>query len=158
MQHSKLNVKSIELLPQGGTYILVLKSTGTLSVEVGKLGVISLQAGFYYYVGSAFGPGGMRARLRRHCRVSKPVRWHIDYLSTAGSQALGGWCSYSARRLEHHWAAALATSEELQGVARFGCSDCRCATHLYYSKIDRLQVFSQLPLIDGFWRYSDSGS
>jgi Uri superfamily endonuclease len=41
-----------------------------------------LAGGRYVYAGNARGPGGMMARIRRHLRRDKGVRWHIDHLTT----------------------------------------------------------------------------
>ncbi|MBT8467436.1 MAG: DUF123 domain-containing protein, partial [Deltaproteobacteria bacterium] len=43
-----------------------LELSGPTEVEVGRLGTICFDAPFYVYVGSAFGPGGLAARLRAH--------------------------------------------------------------------------------------------
>jgi Uri superfamily endonuclease len=114
-------------------------------IRVGSLGVIVFEPGHYAYVGSAFGPGGIRARLGRHFRRHKKTRWHIDYLSGV-SQVQGAWVSYGSQRLEHHWAGVL---QGLAGawppIARFGASDCRCRTHLTgFSKPPSLKVFMEI--------------
>ena len=46
--------------------------------------------GFYLYCGSAKGPGGLAARLARHMRHGKAIRWHVDVLTEAGT-VLGAW-------------------------------------------------------------------
>ena len=51
-----------------GTYALVVRVSGRSEIAVGKLGVLAAQPGFYVYVGSAMGPGGLAARIGRHCR------------------------------------------------------------------------------------------
>ena len=63
-----------------GTYVLVQRFSKRLEISVGKLGVLEAQPGFYVYVGSALGPGGLAARVGRHCRREKILRWHVDYL------------------------------------------------------------------------------
>ncbi len=50
-------------LNKPGTYALVLACQKTGRVRIGRLGVLALQPGFYVYVGSAFGSGGLAARL-----------------------------------------------------------------------------------------------
>ena len=42
-----------------GTYVLVLRFSKRLEISVGRLGVLSAQAGYYVYVGSALGPNGL---------------------------------------------------------------------------------------------------
>ena len=63
-----------------GTYALVLRVSGCPEIAVGKLGVLAAQPGFYVYVGSALGPGGLAARVGTHYRHAKRLRWHVDYL------------------------------------------------------------------------------
>ena len=119
-----------ELKPEAGTYVLWLLLGRNTRVRVGGLGVLQFEAGTYAYVGSALGPGGVRARLGRHCTRHKNKRWHIDYLRSV-SRVLGAWISYDSQRCEHPWAGVLS---EMPGaerpVAGFGASDCGCSTHL----------------------------
>ncbi|MFQ5579314.1 MAG: DUF123 domain-containing protein [Nitrospiria bacterium] len=49
-----------------GTYALILQSRSEARGQVGRLGQINLKPGYYIYVGSAFGPGGVQARVSRH--------------------------------------------------------------------------------------------
>ncbi len=63
-----------------GTYVLVLDSTGYLGIQIGRWGLLETCPGTYLYVGSAFGPGGLRARISRHAKTKKAKHWHIDYL------------------------------------------------------------------------------
>jgi len=132
------------LRPVAGTYIVWLYLDRARRIRVGSLGVVTFEPGHYAYVGSAFGPGGIRARLGRHFRRHKKTRWHIDYLSRVGL-IQAAWVSYGSQRLEHHWAGVL---QGLPGarlpVARFGASDCRCRTHLTgFSNPLSLKVFME---------------
>ncbi|NIP37734.1 MAG: GIY-YIG nuclease family protein, partial [Candidatus Dadabacteria bacterium] len=65
---------------ESGTYTLIYRNRSKTRVQVGRLGKIYIQPGYYIYVGSAFGPGGVRARVSRHFRKTKRSHWHIDYL------------------------------------------------------------------------------
>ncbi len=56
---------------QRGTYILVMHNSRETTVQVGRLSDLLLKTGWYLYVGSAFGPGGLMARLKRHLRKQK---------------------------------------------------------------------------------------
>lgn len=115
-----------------GTYVLLLQSDRSAQISVGKWGEITLKPGFYFYVGSAFGPGGVQARVLRHCRKNKAKHWHIDYLQNH-VRPLGAWYSHDAKRLEHHWAQTFLALETASAIKDFGCSDCRCESHLFYS-------------------------
>jgi len=123
----------LQALPvEGGTYILVSEAPEAFVVTVGRLGRHRLAAGWYLYVGSAFGPGGLAARCGRHLRSDKPKRWHLDYVSPY-LEPREIWYRCGPRRLEHEWTQALTA---LKGTAAawpgFGASDCRCPSHLWY--------------------------
>ncbi len=115
-----------------GTYALILQNKRNLRIQVGRWREIEFKRGFYLYVGSAFGPGGLRARLNRHCRVRKNSHWHIDYLREH-VMVLGAWISYEPCRLEHNWARTIGSAEGITAIEGFGCSDCACLAHLFFS-------------------------
>ncbi len=117
--------------PKKGTYALILLLKHKKEITVGKLGTFAFPAGYYLYVGSALGPGGLKARLARH-RRHKKLRWHIDYL-LEHAELIEVWSTVSPDRLECLWAQA---AQELPGskipVPGFGSSDCRCSSHLVH--------------------------
>lgn len=117
-----------------GTYALILQSHSTKTIQVGRWGQLDLQIGFYIYVGSAFGPGGVRARLSRHWRTEKPKHWHIDYLREHVTP-VEVWVSYAAKQLEHEWAQLLFEMAEMTPIHSFGCSDCKCYSHLFHTVV-----------------------
>ena len=111
-----------------GVYVLFLRFGRLVETEAGALGHISLHAGDYCYVGSAM--GGLDQRVSRHLSREKSIRWHIDYLTAL--------CD-DMHALEHE-----GTSISECGLGRiimdaggepavigFGCSDCKCQTHLF---------------------------
>jgi Uri superfamily endonuclease len=113
-----------------GTYLLLLRLTEQATCQVGRLGPITFQPGWYLYVGSAL--GGLGARLRRHARQIKPRHWHIDTLREVSLLVKVAVC-VGPMRLECATAARVATLPGAsQPTARFGASDCRCATHLFH--------------------------
>jgi Uri superfamily endonuclease len=120
-------------LDVSGTYVLALWLGTTQEISVGRLGRIEFPAGWYLYVGSARGPGGLPARLARHRRrlgSDKRAHWHLDYLREQTTWG-GAWVRASGERLECTWAARL---RDLPAAAivtpGFGASDCRCPAHL----------------------------
>jgi Uri superfamily endonuclease len=115
---------------QPGTYALILQSSSNTTIQVSRWGQLELVPGYYVYVGSAFGPGGVRARVLRHCRQTKPKHWHIDYLC-ALLTPVGAWYSHATERLEHSWARLFLDMAMVSPVPRFGCSDCTCYSHLF---------------------------
>jgi Uri superfamily endonuclease len=101
-------------------------------VRVGALGEVRFAVGAYAYVGSAFGPGGLAARLARHHRTDKPPHWHIDYLRPH-VRLLETWQAAGPLRLECGWACALAAWPGASMPVRgFGASDCHCEAHLFH--------------------------
>lgn len=128
----------------GGNYVLFLELSKTISIRVGRLGSHFFQPGIYAYVGSAFGSGGLRARLGRHLRTGPVRRWHIDHLRSC-SKVAEVWWSRTPENLEHFWAASLLSLRgAVMPVKGFGSSDCRCPAHLVH--------FSVLPTTAGFRR------
>ncbi len=116
-----------------GTYVLIMQLAVPAEVEVGKLGTFHLPAGWYAYVGSALGRGGLAGRLGRHRRQHKRLYWHIDYLLSV-SQIAEIWWTTSAERWECSWAETLSlVAVTTVPVPGFGSSDCSCPSHLFYS-------------------------
>jgi len=117
-----------------GSYILVVEVRQPGRIRVGKAGELTLRRGYYYYAGSAFGPGGLAARLRRYLSGPRSTRWHIDYLLGCGC-IVEIWYATGERSQEHDWARRLAASPNLRvPLAGFGSSDCRCPAHLFFSR------------------------
>jgi sugar fermentation stimulation protein A len=113
-----------------GLYIAVFELSDAQNIRIGKLGSFQFQAGTYFYVGSA--QRNLTARIERHARQSKPLRWHIDYLSVHAPM-LGAVLIPGPRQQECHIA------NELRGlydstIPHFGASDCRCPGHLFYTR------------------------
>lgn len=98
-----------------------------------------MQPGFYAYVGSALGPGGLKARVNRHLQPAARLHWHIDYLRQQTEWA-AVWYAYGSVRQECAWAAAFSS---LRGstipLRGFGSSDCGCPAHLYF--FDRMPLW-----------------
>ena len=87
----KGNCSICESLPrEGGIYLLVVELANPAALRVAGR-EIRLEAVHYVYVGSAWGPGGLRARLCRHlgCRARRSLHWHIDRLLASGGRVVG---------------------------------------------------------------------
>lgn len=127
---------------QRGTYALILRLSAPQAIEVGRLGLVAFRPGFYAYVGSALGPGGLAARIEHHVRAESRPHWHIDYLRRA-APIVSIWFVESQERLECIWARALGLLSGYDQPARaFGASDCRCDSHLaYFESEPDLQAF-----------------
>jgi Uri superfamily endonuclease len=122
-------------LGEPGTYVLALWLDAPQRISVGRLGEIEFPAGWYLYVGSALGPGGLQARLARHHQrlgMGKRLHWHVDYVREWAAWH-GAWTRTSQQRLECDWLATLRGLPGAEIVAPgFGASDCRCPAHLLH--------------------------
>ncbi len=112
-----------------GAYLLLIELAAPLALDIPSLGPATLPAGRYAYGGSAYGPGGLRARIGRHLRRDKPQRWHVDRLTAAG-RVIGVRAVPGGREC-----ALVGGLLELPGtlvpVPGLGSSDCRsCPAHL----------------------------
>ncbi len=114
-----------------GVYALRLVLQNPCQVALGRRS-IALPAGCYLYVGSARGPGGLRARLGRHLSGAGRPHWHIDALR-GRAQVVGAYYCAASVPLECRWAHALLALPGVTAPAPgFGASDCRagCPAHL----------------------------
>lgn len=112
-----------------GTYVLKIKMNSPKTILVGKR-EIKFKKGDYFYIGSAMGDSmNLYNRISRHLSDSKKKRWHIDYLLEFSNVkevnvTLGRFeCDVSQR-----------FNLVLDSIESFGCSDCKCKSHLYYIK------------------------
>ena len=115
----------MELPGEPGCYVLAVRVLEGLEVRAGRLRAV-LERGLYLYVGSAGGPGGLRARVSRHFRRGKRVWWHIDRLTTSPHAMVVGvaYCARSGCGVpgESRVVSCLA-SRGYTPVAGFGSSD-----------------------------------
>ncbi len=118
-----------------GSYVLVMRARWPISEVVGRLGVLRFDPGWYLYFGSAFGRGGIVARLCRHLRRHKVRRWHVDNLTEMAE--LDSIWLLPRRKIECHWVEYILSVRPHMGRAArgFGSSDCGCAGHLLYSPV-----------------------
>lgn len=129
---SLVTPKTLNMLEGKGAYVLGITITAPISLRLRQQAETNIAAGTYYYIGSANGPGGMKARLKRHFSTTKKPHWHIDHLTLAAARisALavphGNECD-----LGQQLAASTLFKHILPG---FGSSDCRtCKSHLLVS-------------------------
>lgn len=100
------------------------------TLRVGRLGTFTFPAGYYTYTGSAM--GGLGARLDRHRRRRKKLRWHIDYL-LQHADLVDAFTVPTRRRTECRLNRRVLNMQGARVVAPgFGSSDCRCPSHLVY--------------------------
>ena len=109
------------------TYQLLIEVARPVRVSIGRLGSYAFPAGRYIYTGSA--RRNFEARIARHLRREKTLRWHIDYLLAAPGVRVAGVRRY----VEDECSINLATPGIVL-IDGFGASDCRagCGSHLKY--------------------------
>ena len=126
-----LSAMSSKLPREPGSYALLLYLPQLREIAVGRLGSLHFIKGYYLYLGSAFGPGGLKARLGRHLAENKKIHWHIDYLRQY-AKVKEVWMAPGTLDMEHHWAGYLsAGGVACDPVVNFGSSDCHCKAHLF---------------------------
>ncbi len=120
-------------VPVKGTYCLCIVNHETQSIQIGALGEIEFKKGLYVYVGSAL--NSLIPRLQRHLRMSQGehhvFHWHIDYLLREKTVEIDS--IYIIETGEHlECIIADKVSKHGKAIPRFGCSDCKCSSHLFY--------------------------
>ena len=109
------------------SYQLLIDVMTPLRLQVGALGIFDFPLGRYVYTGSA--RRNFEARIARHQRSEKTLRWHIDYLLTAPDVRLNAVIRSCRAECD--------LNRSVRGlvlVRGFGASDCRagCGSHLRY--------------------------
>ena len=129
-------------MSETGNYILLLHLSRDEQLTIGKLGTFNFPAGWYAYVGSAFGSGGLVGRLKYHLKPVERPHWHIDYLRQS-AQLQEIWLSPSAERREQEWVDLMLAIPGAAVIAEgFGASDSDRESHLIY--------FDVRPLLEDF--------
>ncbi|MEM7045980.1 MAG: GIY-YIG nuclease family protein, partial [Pseudomonadota bacterium] len=141
------NIKPDALPAEPGAYLLMLALESATTLPPRFDGLV-LTDGFYVYTGSAYGPGGIRARCRRHISRPKARHWHVDWLTSAANDI-------SVAAFPGKTECALVRSlSGLPGaqfpVPGFGSSDCRrCQAHLLRFPDPKIvKTFCERPRLD----------
>ena len=120
----------IDAIPDAkGAYALLIQLDRDVNVALRNRRPERLHPGWFVYLGSANGPGGLRARLRRHFSIEKKPHWHVDPLTMAAVElaaipVIGGSECALVAGLAKHPAFGVA-------IEGFGSTDCRtCDSHL----------------------------
>ncbi len=130
-----------ELPSSRGGYVLVFKLNKSIHLNLLKKQT-EFPSSYYAYIGSAGGPGGLRARILRHVSLNKRIWWHIDKLTTLPDTSFlmlfyttKIWGVYFERKISE-----CLNSEKLRYIKGFGSSDDRKSpSHLFLcDNIERL--------------------
>ncbi len=126
-----------------GIYILLIDIEKGIETRIGKLGKINFKKGSYAYIGSA--QNNLRKRVERHFSNNKKKHWHIDYLLLNKNIALQKVFWKKADKQEECKIACFLEKHE-EPIKSFGCSDCKCISHLFklknLRKINKLGMFN----------------
>ena len=113
-----------------GTYCILINLKDESAISIGKIGKTGFQKGYYAYVGSAL--NSLEGRIKRHISSDKKLYWHIDYfLAHKNTEIVEILYAIDNQK----WECKLANNIAIGcvGVNKFGCSDCKCDSHLFYS-------------------------
>ncbi|MFN6962095.1 MAG: GIY-YIG nuclease family protein [Rhodocyclaceae bacterium] len=107
------------------TYQLLIEIAHPVRVRIGRLGTFDFPSGHYIYTGSA--RRNPEARIARHLRREKALRWHIDFLLAAPGVRI-----LEVRRFAETECVINQATPGAVPVPGFGASDCRagCGSHL----------------------------
>ncbi len=111
------------------TYQLTISISKPVLIAIGKFGQYNFPAGEYIYTGSA--RQHIDARIARHLRAEKTLRWHIDYLLNVPEASVIKVAQFAEPECE--------VNQRTPGmllINRFGATDCihGCGSHLKLTK------------------------
>ncbi|MCD6522882.1 MAG: GIY-YIG nuclease family protein [Candidatus Diapherotrites archaeon] len=111
-----------------GIYVLIIDISKDVTIRVGSLGNMLFKKGTYAYVGSA--QNNVEKRIRRHMNKKKKLFWHIDYLLKEPGIRIRRVLYKKAPKTEECRTASV-ISKRGEAIPQFGCSDCKCNSHLF---------------------------
>ncbi len=122
-----------------GVYILVFNLNEETTITFDRQGSKRQFApGWYLYVGSACGPGGLNRRLARHRRrhaSGKRMHWNVDYFREHATLCEVWFRETRNSDVEHQWAQSITEQIGVSvPVRKFGAHDCKtnCDAHFFY--------------------------
>ncbi|OSQ39912.1 hypothetical protein TMES_06625 [Thalassospira mesophila] len=141
--------QTLRLLPKAaGAYVLAIDVNEDVQLAPKQFAGRVIARGQYLYCGSANGPGGIAARVKRHCANDKKPHWHIDALTTA---PVGKVISVLAVPGGNECDLCTCLRDKFLlsvPVAGFGSSDCAsCPAHLLAVPGDASVVVNVLNII-----------
>lgn len=131
-----------ELTDDAGAYLLLITISKPVDLP-GRFADRTLAEGYYGYAGSAYGPGGIRARCRRHVGKPSTLRWHVDWLTRSADEvrvvAIPG--GTECRLID----ILINDSRARIPIPGFGSTDCKkCPAHLVqFKECDSWKIFFQ---------------
>ncbi len=114
-----------------GTYCLLINIKNSIRIKVEGLGIINFNKGNYIYIGSAL--NNLEKRIQRHLKRKKKKHWHVDYLTTNKNTQITK-VFYKESNKKEECIIAKKISKLGESINNFGCSDCKCNSHLFKIK------------------------
>lgn len=113
-----------------GCYCLIIYMSKSDKLNIGNLyEELKFKKGWYVYIGSAM--NSLIPRINRHLSEDKKMHWHIDYLLKSENTSIKDVLfSTSDKKIECELAKEI--SQFGEEIINFGCSDCKCNSHLIY--------------------------
>lgn len=112
------------------TYLLNISLERPQTIEIGGLGKFLFEDGNYIYVGSA--KKNLHHRIVRHLKKKKKMHWHIDYLLRKARVTDVWTCN-----LPEETVADILMRKMESPVPRFGASDKKSKSHLFFGELQR---------------------
>lgn len=120
-----MNIK--RTIKNSGAYFLIIEIEKPLKIREWEI-----KEGTYLYAGRA--KRGLLKRIERHKKKKdKKLRWHIDYITSSPHACVKG--VILTPHPEDECRIARKLSKNCEFVEKFGCSDCRCNSHLFSIKV-----------------------
>ncbi|MBL0699691.1 MAG: GIY-YIG nuclease family protein [Desulfosarcina sp.] len=92
--------------------------------------------------------GGLTARINRHLRKEKKFHWHIDYL-LKHSSIINIITGENNDGSKYQCRIARILIKNLDCIKGFGCSDCKCSSHLFFSPKKKIILKHVLTAFNG---------
>lgn len=130
-----------------GVYLLIVRVPKETAVETRRK-MFGLNHGYYVYVGSARGGGGVFSRVKRY--FDKPIKkfWHVDYLLVKPGVSIEAVC-FKCTEGDYESRYAGEFRKICYGVRGFGCSDKPMDySHLYLCGLSLEEVYEKIRAID----------
>ncbi|MCF7885296.1 MAG: DNA/RNA nuclease SfsA [Candidatus Marinimicrobia bacterium] len=119
-----------------GSYVLILQNSQNIEQQIGALGRLSFDKGYYVYVGSAM--TNLEKRIKRHYRKRKKKHWHIDYLTSGAMEIIEDFKIRRIDRIESQLSDSIIKKAD-NSIKGFGASDVNDFSHLHYFKENPLE-------------------
>lgn len=117
---------SLSQISNSGVYAIIIQLEEKLTIKLKE--EIILESGYYVYTGSA--KKNLTQRINRHKRKKKKEHWHIDKLTTKG-KVIKNFPIHTLKDLECSLSSDISNTSD-KSIFGFGCTDCRCRSHLFY--------------------------